>query len=152
MPRSGLAGKAPHLRWRAAQPSSALAAACLLTPPSLRRTHANPPPPPPQAVPDTWGLINSDDVVTAAGKVGARAGPQAIWARHSGSPLSVRRPPPEPRPTPLSPQFVTLYSRTGHKVLVNKLGDMVGECAALRCCVEEPRAALTGQQAGGREW
>lgn len=30
-------------------------------------------------------------------------------------------------PAALPPQFVTLYTRTGHKVLVNKMGDMIGE-------------------------
>ncbi|KAI7844547.1 hypothetical protein COHA_001905 [Chlorella ohadii] len=42
-----------------------------------------------QAVPDTWHIINSDDVVTSAGK------------------------------------FFFLYTRTGHRVLINKLGDII---------------------------
>ena len=89
-----------------------------------------------KAVPDTWHLINNDDVITQAGKVrggrecdGRQAGVRRAGGRCRRVLLVVgatlQRPPTTPIPGPRCLQFVFLYKRAGHRVLINRLGDLI---------------------------
>lgn len=94
-----------------------------------------------QHVPDTWHIINADDVVTLGGKFFVSGGPwRALHRRASSANVPASPAPAASLAAPLPrlnllchPSHQILYKRPGQRVLINKVRLAGRRCAGWRC-------------------